>query len=109
MSVSFETFSKLDIKVGKIVEVEDIPQARKPLYRLRVDFGPSGMKQCVAGTKSFYSREQLLGKQIVAILNLQPKPIAGVMSECMILAAFTDNQLSLLKPDKEVSLGIKVA
>jgi tRNA-binding protein len=109
MSVSFEDFSKLDMKVGKIVEVEEIPQARKPMYKLRIDFGLTGTKQCVGGIKAYYTKEQLLGRQVVAVLNLQPKPIAGVISECMMLAAFNVTNVSLLRPDKEMPLGTKVA
>ena len=109
MSVPLEAFAQLEIRVGKIVEVEDIPQARKPLYRFNVDFGSVGTRQCVAGIKQFYTKEQLVGKLVVAVMNLQPKSIAGVMSECMLLASFDDTSLSLLRPDKEMPPGTKVA
>ncbi len=109
MSVSFEQFSKLEMKVGKIIDVEEIPQARKPMYKLKIDFGPAGTKQCVGGIKAYYTKNQLQGRQVVAILNLQPKPVAGIMSDCMMLAAFNDTDVSLLKPDKEMPLGTKVA
>jgi len=112
MSVPFETFSQLDFRVGKIISVEDIPAARKPLFKFRIDFGPLGIKQCVGGIKQFYTAEQLMGKQVVAVLNLPPRPIAGVLSECMMLAAFEEKSISdlaLLSPDKELPLGSKVA
>jgi export-related chaperone CsaA len=109
VSVSFDEFSKLQIIVGKIVSVEDIPQARKPMYKIQIDFGPSGAKQCVGGIKEFYRKEELIGRQVVAVINLQPKSIAGVTSECMMLAAFDDKEVSLLRPDKEVPVGMKVA
>jgi tRNA-binding protein len=110
MSVTFEDFSKLEMKVGKIIEVDEVAQARKPMYRLKIDFGPAlGVKQCVGGIKEFYSKDGLLGRQVVAVLNLRPKPIAGVVSECMMLAAFNDEVVSLLRPDKEMPLGTKVA
>ncbi len=110
MSVSFEDFSKLEMKVGKIIEVNELPQARKPTYKLKIDFGPLlGVRQCVGGIKEFYSRDGLLGRQVVAVVNLRPKPIAGVVSECMMLAAFDEESISLLKPDKEMPLGTKVA
>jgi len=109
VTVPFDTFSQLDIRVGAVLEVEDIPQARKPLYRLRVDFGPEGVKQCVAGIKPYYSKEQLQGKRVVAVVNLEPRPIAGVISECMLLASFTDAELALLVPDNDMPLGCKVA
>lgn len=109
MSVPYDAFAQLDIRVGRVLEVDDIPQARKPLYRLRVDFGTMGAKQCVAGIKPYYSKEQLTGKWVVAVINLEPKSIAGVMSECMLLASFTESELSLLVPEKEMPLGSKVA
>ena len=107
--VPFQAFAQLDIRVGKILTVDDIPTARKPLYRFTIDFGVLGVKQCAGGIKAFYTKEQLVGKQVVAILNLEPKPIAGVVSECMMLASFTDTDLSLLRPDKEMPPGTKVA
>jgi len=109
VSVSIETFALLDIRAGRIVEVDDIPQARKPIYKLRIDFGPLGMKQCAAGIKPYYSKEQLLGRQVAAIINLEPKSVAGVISECMMLASFTETDLALLRPDKDMPPGTKVA
>jgi tRNA-binding protein len=109
VSVSIDVFAQLDIRVGKIIEVDDIPQARKPLYRFRIDFGPSGVKQCAGGIKAYYTKEQLLGKLVVAIVNLEPKSVAGVVSECMLLASFTETDLSLVTPDKEMPPGTKVA
>ena len=108
MSVSIDDFKKIEMRVGKIASVDDIPAARNPMYRLTVDFGDGDVKQCVAGIKDRYSKEDLLGKVVVAVVNLQPKSVAGVKSECMILAAYNDNELSLLTPDKQVSLGLSV-
>jgi tRNA-binding protein len=107
--IPFQTFAQLEFRVGKILTVDDIPTARKPLYKLTIDFGPLGIKQCAGGIKAYYTKEQLVGKLVVAVLNLEPKPIAGVMSECMMLASFTDSDLSLLRPDKEMPPGTKVA
>ena len=109
MSVPFEAFAQLAIRIGVVLEVEDMPQARKPLYRLRVDFGPEGVKQCVAGIKPYYAKEQLQGRRVVAVVNLEPRSIAGVVSECMLLASYTDSELSLLTADKDMPLGCKVA
>ena len=110
MSITLETFNRLDIRVGRIIEVEQIPEARKPMYKLQIDFGELGKRQCVAGVKAYYSEDGLKGKEVVAVMNLEPKKIAGVVSECMMLAAFTDkNELALLEPDKEMPLGTKVA
>src|SRR5713226_3902483 len=105
MPISIDDFHKVEMKVGKVVSVEDIPAARKPMYKLVVEFGDGATKQCVAGIKPFYSKDDLLGRLVVAVLNLQPKSVAGVMSECMLLAAYNETELSLLKPDKDLSLG----
>lgn len=108
MSISITDFSKVEMKVGRIISVEDIPQARNPMYKLRVDLGGGVTKQCVAGIKDRYSKEDLEGKVVVAVVNLEPKSVAGVVSECMLLAAFNESELSLLSPDRMVSLGTKV-
>ena len=108
MSISIDDFSKVDLRVGRIASVVDIPTARKPMYKLTVDLGEGVTRQCVAGIKSAYTKDQLLGRLVVAVVNLQPKMVAGVASECMLLAAFNDESLSLLTPDKELSAGTKV-
>ncbi len=109
MSVSIETFGLLEIRIGKILEVDDIPEARKPIYKLKIDFGPLGIKQCAGGIKAYYTKEQLVGKEVAAIVNLEPKSVAGVISECMMLASFTETDLSLLRPDKDMPPGTKVS
>ena len=108
MSITVDEFVKVEMKVGKVVSVEDIPQARKPMYKLAIDFGDGLTRQCVGGIKQFYTKEELVGRRVVAVLNLQPKSVAGVVSECMMLAAFNDEMVSLLVPDKDVPLGTKV-
>ncbi|MDG6983277.1 MAG: tRNA-binding protein [Nitrososphaerota archaeon] len=108
MSISIADFAKVEMKVGKIVSVEEIPQARKPMWKLRVDFGEGVSKQCVAGIKDRYSKEELMDKVVVAVVNLEPKSVAGVASECMLLAAFNESELSLLAPERKVSVGTKV-
>lgn len=107
MSISIDDFAKVDLKIGRIVSVDDIPTARKPMYKLSVDLGDA-KKQCVAGIKAAYTKEDLLGRLVVAVVNLQPKMVAGVASECMLLAAFNDEVLSLLRPDRDLAVGTKV-
>ena len=109
MSISIADFAKVEMKIGRITSVEDIPQARNPMYKLTVDLGDGVTKQCVAGIKKFYTPDELRGKLVVAVVNLQPKSVAGVLSECMLLAAFNEEQLAVLKPDRDLSPGTKVA
>ena len=108
MSIAIADFSKVEMKVGRIKSVEDVPAARKPIYKLTIDFGNGLIKQCAAGIKDHYTKDQLTGRVVVAVVNLEPKSVAGVISECMLLTAYNESELSLLAPDKEVTLGIKV-
>ena len=107
MSLSIDDFAKAEMRIGRVTSVEDIPQAKKPMYKLTIDFGDT-TKQCVGGIKPYYTREQLLNRLVVAVVNLQPKSVVGVVSECMMLAAFNESEVSLLSPDKEMPLGTKV-
>jgi tRNA-binding protein len=107
--ISFEDWEKLDIRVGKILSAEIHDKARKPMYKLKIDFGDEiGTKNAVAGITEFYKAEELIGKIVVAIVNLEPKTIAGFTSECMTLGALDGDKFALLMPDKEVKLGSKI-
>ena len=101
--VNFDDFSKLDLKVGKILEVSMHPDAEK-LYLLKVDVGDKTI-QLVAGIKPFYVPEQLENKLIVVLTNLEPKNIRGVLSEGMVLAAQDKDDISLIISDKEIAVG----
>jgi len=109
LSISISDFGKVEMKVGRITSVEDIPAARRPMYKLVVDFGNGVSKQCVAGIKDHYTKDDLAGKIVVAVMNLEPKSVAGVVSECMLLAAYDESELSLLSTDREVPLGLAVS
>lgn len=103
MMVNIEDFSKLELKVGKIIDVSDHPKADK-LYILKVDIGEKQI-QLVAGIKNFYSKEELKNKLIVVLVNLEPKALRGVVSEGMLLAAQYKDIISILTPDKNVAPG----
>ncbi len=108
--VDIGSFLALDLRVGRIVEVEDHPTARKPMYKLVVDLGPEiGKRQIVAGIRGAYTKEELLGKSVVCIANLDPKAIAGIESQGMLLAAGeADTLISLLTTDRDMEAGSKV-
>ena len=107
---TLEDFQKLDIRVGRIIEVKDA-ETRKPMYVLKVDFGELGVKQAIAGIKPYYTREELLNKKFVFVFNLDPKKIANILSECMILAAtYNDkDEVVILQPEKDIEVGSKVS
>lgn len=104
---SLDDFLKIDLRVGKIVSVEDLP-TRKPLYRLEVDLGELGKKNIAAGIKEFYGKDDLLGKNIIVIANLDPKKIGDFVSEGMLLAAEDNGVISLVCPDKQLAPGSRI-
>jgi tRNA-binding protein len=106
----FGHFERLDIRVGRVMMIEDFPEARKPLYKVTVDFGPEvGIKKSGAGLRDIRTKEELVGRLVVAVVNFPPRKIGGFSSECLILAAPVGNgDLALLTPEKEVPLGAKV-
>jgi methionine--tRNA ligase beta chain len=105
--VSYDEFSKLDIRVGRIVEAKKVEGSRK-LIELKIDLGGS-VKRAVAGIAAYYDVEKLPGAQVAVVTNLQPRVLMGLESEVMILAAFANDKLSVLKPDVEIENGAKVS
>ncbi|SNR31953.1 tRNA-binding protein [Lutibacter flavus] len=100
-AINFEDFSKLDIRIGTIIEINDFPKAHKPAYQLTIDFGLIGIKKSSAQITDLYSKESLINKQILAIVNFKNKQIANFLSECLILGVVNSkNQVVLLKASK---------
>lgn len=108
MTATFEDFEKLDIRAGTIISVEDFPEARKPAYKLTIDFGEAGIKKSSAQITDLYSKEDLMNKQIVAVVNFPLKQIGPFVSECLVLGVYNKVGVVLLQPDKIVSNGEKV-
>ncbi len=109
-SIPWEDFEKVEMRVGKVVDVQDFPEARKPSYRMRIDFGPLGIRKSSAAVKAWYSKDDLLGRQVVAVVNFLPKQIANFLSEVLVLGAVeSDGTVVLLTPDRESVLGARVA
>lgn len=101
--VTFEEFKKLDLKVAEIKEVQDHPNADR-LYVITIDVGDA-RKQIVAGIKNFYSRESLLGRQVVVVNNLEPAMVRGVESQAMLLAAQDAEGVCIVSPDRKAAAG----
>jgi tRNA-binding protein len=109
MSITWDDFEKVDIRVGTIAEVSDFPKARKPSYQLKVDFGEYGIKQSSAQITAHYKKEDLIGKQVIAVLNFPPKQIANFFSECLVLGVYNEEkQVILLQPERPVGNGLKI-
>ncbi len=105
--ITFADFEKIDLRVGKIVDAIQVPNSKK-LIKILVDFG-SEKRQAVAGLLKYYKPEELVGKKCVFLLNLQRRMLAGIESQCMILAAEdAEGNVSILQPEKDISEGSKI-
>jgi tRNA-binding protein len=108
--ITFEDFLKVDIRIGTIIEVNDFPKARKPAYQLKVDFGDLGIKKSSAQITDLYTKEELLNKQVSAIINFKPRQIANFMSEVLVIGVYnTDGNVVLLQPSKTVKNSEQVS
>ena len=108
--ITWNDFEKLEIRVGQVIEVNDFPKARKPAYKLVIDFGNEmGIKNSSAQITHHYTKDDLLNKQVIAVVNFPPKQIAGFISECLVLGIYDDNNdVILLKPERPVKNGQKI-
>lgn len=106
---TFDDFMKLDIRVGTIVEAKVFEKARKPAYQLYVDFGEDlGIKKSSAQITDYYQPEDLIGKQVLAVVNFPPRQIANFMSEVLVLGTYSEGGVVLITPDKAVKNGDKL-
>lgn len=107
--ISWNDFEKVDIRSGTVVSVSDFPQARNPSYKLEIDFGELGIKNSSAQITELYQKEDLLGKQILAVVNFPKKQIANFFSECLVLGVYGENkEVTLLSTSLPVKNGFQV-
>jgi len=107
--ISWEDFEKVDIRTGTILEVHDFPGARKPAYQLTIDFGELGIKRSSAQITVLYTKEEIVGKQVIAVVNFPVKQIANFFSECLVLGVYNENKdVVLLHPSLPVKNGSKI-
>ena len=105
----FETFMKLDIRVGTIIEVNNFEKAKKPAYKLKIDFGDEiGIKNSSAQITENYTKEDLLNRQILAVVNFPPKQVADFISEVLVLGVYTKNGVVLIEPERKVNNADKL-
>jgi len=109
-TINWQDFEKIDIRAGTILEVNDFPEARKPAYQLLIDFGAeTGIKKSSAQITAHYKKEDLINRQVIAIVNFPPKQIATFISECLVLGVYDENNdVVLLQPDKKIRNGCKI-
>jgi len=109
-TVTVDDFDAIEMRIGRVLEAEDFPEARNPSYKLTIDFGPFGVKRSSAAIRPWYRKEDLLGRHVVAVTNFPPRRIASFGSEVLCLGAVqADGRVILLRPDEEGELGARVA
>lgn len=108
--ITWDDFEKIDMRAGTIIEVNDFPKARKPAYKLTIDFGEDlGLKRSSAQVTAHYSKEDMLNRKVIAVVNFPPKQIADFVSECLVLGVYDENNdVILLQPERNVKNGMKV-
>lgn len=108
-ALQWDDFEKVEMRIGTILEANDFPQARKPAYQLIIDFGAEiGIKKSSAQLTKRYKKEDLVGKQIVAVVNFPKKQIGNFMSECLVLGSVNNDDIVLLSSDRKVENGLRI-
>lgn len=108
-TIEWQDFGKIDLRAGTILEVNDFPLAKKPAFQLTIDFGDAGIRKSSAQITDLYDKQELIGKQVIAVLNFPRKQVANFFSECLVLGVYTDKkEVVLLTPDKPVGNGWKI-
>lgn len=109
-NLTWDDFTKVDMRVGTVIEVRDFPKAKRPAYQLELDFGPQiGVLKTSAQITKRYQKEELIGMQLIAVVNFPKKQIANFMSECLVIGAVgEDNDISLLSPSLKTENGLRV-
>lgn len=103
--IGFDNFEKVDFRVGTVIQVDEFPQANKPAFQLTIDFGPLGTLKSSAQITTRYNSEELIGRQVIAVVNFPVKRIANFNSQCLVLGATQGNDVFLLSPETTIENG----
>ncbi|MBC6433264.1 tRNA-binding protein [Nostoc sp. HG1] len=107
--VTYDDFEKVEIHIGKIIKVEEFPRAKKPAYKLWIDFGDLGIKKSSAQITKLYEQEELINRLILAVTNFPPRQVADFISEVLVLGVVLDGgEVVLIQPDRDVAVGKKI-
>lgn len=107
--ITWTDFEKIDMRAGTIIEVNDFPEARSPAFKLTIDFGELGVKRSSAQITTLYKKEDIINKQVIAVVNFPPKQIGNFMSECLVMGVYGENkEVTLLQPEQSVKNGSKI-
>ena len=108
-TLTWDQFMHVEMRVGTILSAEPFPEVRNPAYKITIDFGEFGLRKTSAQVTTLYTPEELIDKQVVAVINFPPKQIANMMSECLILGGIGDNkEVTLLQPERPVKNGTRI-
>lgn len=109
MEITWQDFEKVEMRVGTIIDAQTFLKAKRPAYQLKIDFGPLGIKKSSAQITERYSLEELIGRQVIAVVNFPPKQIANFISECLVMGIYAENnEVVLMQPQTQVPNGAKI-
>lgn len=107
--LAWSDFTKVEMRIGTIITAEIFKEVKKPAYKMQIDFGEFGIKKTSAQITKLYSPEELIGNQIIAVVNFPKKQIANIMSECLVLGAIGENkEVTLIAPERKIKDGTKI-
>jgi len=107
--LTWDEFGKVEMRVGTIISAEEFKEAKNPAYKIIVDFGEYGTKKSSAQITKLYNVEELIGNQVIAVVNFPPKQIANIMSECLVLGAIGENrEVTIIEPERKVENGTRI-
>jgi len=108
-TLTWDEFMRVEMRVGTVIAAEVFPEVHNPAYKITIDFGEFGIRKTSAQVTALYQAEELIGKQVIAVINFPPKQIANTMSECLILGGIGDNkEVTLLQPERKVKNGTRI-